>query len=39
MIPMNRKVRGMVFTIISALLFGVTPILACIIYDMGSYGI
>ena len=22
---MNRKVRGMVFTIISALLFGVTP--------------
>ena len=33
---MNRKVRGMVFTIISALLFGVTPILASMTYDMGS---
>lgn len=33
---MNRMLRGMVFTIISALLFGVTPILASMTFQMGS---
>ena len=33
---MNRMIRGMIFTIVSALLFGVTPILASITFDMGS---
>lgn len=33
---MNRMLRGMIFTIISALLFGVTPILVSITFDMGS---
>ena len=33
---MNRFLRGMSFTIISALLFGVTPILASMTYEMGS---
>lgn len=33
---MNRMLRGMIFTIISALLFGVTPILASMTFEMGS---
>ena len=33
---MNRMLRGMIFTIVSALLFGVTPILVSITFDMGS---
>ena len=33
---MNRMLRGMSFTIVSALLFGVTPILASMTFEMGS---
>lgn len=33
---MNQKVKGMIFTIASALLFGVTPVLASLTYEMGS---
>lgn len=33
---MNNKVKGMALTIASALLFGVTPVLASLTYDMGS---
>lgn len=33
---MNRKIRGMIWTVLSALLFGVTPVLASMTYDMGS---
>lgn len=36
MSPLNRMLRGMIFTIVSALLFGVTPILASMTFDMGS---
>lgn len=33
---MSNKVKGMALTIASALLFGVTPVLASLTYDMGS---
>ena len=33
---MNNKVKGMALTIASALLFGVTPVLASLTYDIGS---
>ena len=33
---MNDKFKGMVFTVASALLFGVTPVLASLTYEMGS---
>ena len=33
---MNNKLKGMAFTIASALLFGVTPVLASLTYEMGN---
>lgn len=33
---MNSRAKGMLFTLLSALLFGVTPVLASFTYDMGS---
>ena len=33
---MNTKTKGILLTIASALLFGVTPVLASLTYDMGS---